>query len=483
MIRSPFRFTTVEGLAPVGGAYDRNHAALVADLTALVSPEVAAMFADFRTDDQGQRSDWYGPDLPGARIVAFDALAEDERQALLSRLDAGIAAIREAAERQEKRAGASAATLLRTATHYPGTDYLHAVFPPSGGPPAPLLVHWGWKRDVIDTPTGSLTGTKDIAPPPQVMATNPGSVTVPEAIGQVPLASGSAAWVMRTGWVALAAMCAAIVLIMVAPCGLQMGALGADHCPAPAPPAPPGAGVTAMLQDRIAKAELALARAGQDCIAEAGPPPPPALPQTLPDWVDHRLVGDNLGFWFLTPSQAWITHRVSCAPILAVGGSSPALDGQRLGQTIVIPLANYRRGLAPALPDAADVRMLQFSVQSNTSAFERLSGILDDLWLNAEPGWVKRYVVQSRLPRIESCTVEMRTHDDFSGHVDLVVTYAGKSAVRRAYVTAGQSSPVWDDPKGLPGLPYLELDLTGGGIALRPTADRRVILPDGYYPE
>lgn len=166
MIRAPFRSTTALGLAPVSGAYELNHAALVSNLTDLLGPASAAMFADFQTDELGQGFDWYGPEDVDVRIIAFGDLALPDQQDLLSRLRVATDEIRAGADRLEQRGAAAYAMMLRDAVHFPDEGYLHAVTRKAGGAATPLLVHWGWRRAEVAPHPVDLTGKNTIVSNP-----------------------------------------------------------------------------------------------------------------------------------------------------------------------------------------------------------------------------------------------------------------------------------------------------------------------------
>lgn len=237
MRTGPITTTTTEGLQPLGSAAQRSFELVSGALRDRLGAEHAALLAEPVAAAQGQQIDWYAPE-PGEVLPLAD-LPEAEAAALRDRLGVLVAGIRAEADTlsesprpEDQRLGEA----LAQAVEIPGPEMIFARRTPGGGL-APLLVHWAWLREERRAVRGVLTAM------------------VPRPAAPVPVAVPTGPWagwwaLIWLGWLLLALMIGAILALLIAPCALMPGRIGA--CPAP-----PAALAAAMTEARAAADEVA----------------------------------------------------------------------------------------------------------------------------------------------------------------------------------------------------------------------------------
>lgn len=245
--------TSTEGLQPLGSAALRSWELLTGVLRARLGEDHAALFAEPVPSAHGDSIDWYAP-MVGDAVPLAD-LSRAEQQALRARLGRMVAAIR--AEADQLRASAAAddqrlAEALLNALEIPGEEMIFAVRDGQGGL-HPVLVHWAWSRGDRAVARGVLSRME---PRP----THPA--------GGAPGEDGGArhGWlrgVLVAGWVLLALMLAAILYLLIAPCGVNPA--GPLFCPAESAALAAAYSETGALDDRIAALEREIALADRAC--------------------------------------------------------------------------------------------------------------------------------------------------------------------------------------------------------------------------
>lgn len=242
--------TSSEGLQPLGSAAQRSFELVTGAVRARLGEEHAALFAEPVASEHGDRIDWYaagdGEAIPMAR------LSPEERSALKARLGEMVAAIRAEAGRLGTSGDADDQRLseaLVNALEIPGEEMVLALRAADGSL-RPVLVHWAWLRNERAAVRGVL------------------SAMVPRAAPAPPAAPGAGRagfrrWLIGFGWLALAMMIAAILYLMVAPCGLAPG--GPDFCPSDPPALAAAYSEQAAIEDEIAALEREIALADRTC--------------------------------------------------------------------------------------------------------------------------------------------------------------------------------------------------------------------------
>ncbi|MFV0514495.1 MAG: hypothetical protein ACK5MY_12845 [Jhaorihella sp.] len=242
--------TSSDGLQPLGTAAQRSYELISGAVRARLGPEHASIFAEPVASEHGDRIDWHCA-IPGPSMVLAD-LPEPERAALLDRLGAMAADIRAEAEtlsatgQPEDRRLSEA---LLNALEIPGEAMIRAV---QGGDGRlhPVLLHWGWVRNEQAAVRGILSGL--VARPSGA----PGTAVTPAR-------RRSWGWLVVLGWLLLSVMLAAILWLLVAPCGLNPA--GPDYCPGESPPVAAADAEERVIADGIGALERALALAARDC--------------------------------------------------------------------------------------------------------------------------------------------------------------------------------------------------------------------------
>lgn len=258
--------TSTEGLQPLGSAAQRSYELVTGAVRQRLGPEHAAIFAEPVAAEHGGSVDWHAP-LRG-EALALSELPEDERAALTARLGRLVADIRaEAARLGDSRAAEDQrlAEALLNATEVPDPDMVRALRDAAGAL-HPVLIHWAWVRDEQRAVRGVLTA----------MVPRPGGAALAPVQER---RSGPWWWLLWLGWLLLALLIAAILWLLIAPCGVPIRAL--NFC------APPPQQITAALTetriaaDAVAALERELALTARHC-----QPTVPVLPAPVEEGVE-----------------------------------------------------------------------------------------------------------------------------------------------------------------------------------------------------
>ena len=292
--------TSSEGLQALGSAAQRSWEMLTGILRDRLGPEAATLLAEPVSTRQGGLIEWYAPDTGTAAPVS--SLAAEDQAALRRSLDATVARILALAEdlaAQKTEEGFWQAEALRNAVQVPDEGAIWALRAPDGSL-RPVLVNWGRLPDDSRAVRGVLTAVtqraQPVAPPPAPMAA-PVAQAAPQPMPvAAPVAAAAASafplWLLWLGWLLLALMLAAILWLLLAPCGLRPGFLGPCRAGGSEPVASAEA---AALRADIAVLEAGLADRDRACVAgrprAERPTPPtgePAMERQVED-LDRRL--------------------------------------------------------------------------------------------------------------------------------------------------------------------------------------------------
>ena len=246
MISSFLTTTSTEGLKPLGTVPQRSYELISGTVRAEFSDAHAALFAEPVPTQYGDRFDWHatveGKAVPLAEST--DPISARET------LDGLVADIRAASERlmtskdaDDQRLGEA----LANALEIPDEDAIFVVEPADGGAAQPVIVNWAWTRDAQIGVRGVLSGTDTRAPSPRASAT-------PAAVAALP-ADGSGSfgwwWLIWLGWLLLALIIAAIIALLIEPCGLR-APFWPNNCERAEPVSDALAEDRARLEDQIA---------------------------------------------------------------------------------------------------------------------------------------------------------------------------------------------------------------------------------------
>lgn len=220
--------TSTEGLQPLGTAPQRSFELVSGTLGERLGAEYAALFAEPVATEHGDRIDWYAP--VGGAATPLSQLPDDIQQQLRARLGRLIGEIRTVAEALGDSAAAQDRRLseaLGNAIELPDETMIYGVRNADGAW-QPVLVHWAWVRNEQAAVRGILTGMVPRPTPlPTAAGVQAGVLPGGQAGGQ---ASPLWWWLILLGWLLLAAILAAILYLLIAPCGVNRS--GLFYCPA-----------------------------------------------------------------------------------------------------------------------------------------------------------------------------------------------------------------------------------------------------------
>ncbi len=219
--------TLAEGLRPLGAASQRNPALITEALRVHLSAAHVLLFCEPSPTPDGVATDWYAQCAGVVRQL--DSLDEQEASAVRSRLGELIGDILALAERLEAAGGQSdrrLAQALRHVVEVPASDAIWLVGD------QPVLVNWGYMRDVEQAPRGIIRRFIPPRPsPPRPHPCGPVGDMTPHPRRQ----RSAADVVWWLGWLFLAGLVFLVFWLLVAPCALVLpGAGSIGGCP-PAP--------------------------------------------------------------------------------------------------------------------------------------------------------------------------------------------------------------------------------------------------------
>ncbi len=309
--------TSSEGLRALGQKEQRSFELIVDVVRDRLTEAHARLFAEPVPTKHGDQYDWYAP-ISG-KAERLSNLDDERRSIAQARLDTLVAGI--VAESARLKSGRSLDDLrlgeaLENAVRVPSDDFVYVIDTPDGV--QPVLVSWAWISDEQRAVRGVLTGTeRHVAAPivreepipaePQLaipLAPEP----VPSAVvRQKPRGLGWLWWLIGLGWLLLAIMLAAIVFLLVKPCGL-VGTSWLSFCEVPAVAIEESA-TTLTLEAQIAALERQLADADRAC----QPPPPvvqeePQQEAAVDEDLQDRMDRSGAQRGELTFTLSWDTH-------------------------------------------------------------------------------------------------------------------------------------------------------------------------------
>ncbi|MDK3075217.1 hypothetical protein QO034_19190 [Sedimentitalea sp. JM2-8] len=290
--------TSTEGLQPLGTAAQRSFELITGTLRSRLGEDHARLFAEPVATEHGDKIDWYAPFA--GQAIRFPDVAPEQQSVLRDRIGAMVAAIRmesdrlaDSADPQDQRLSEA----LSNAVEIPDETMIFAI-PDDGGVLRPVLVHWAWLRDRRDSVRGVLTA----------MVPRPESRVSPD-VAAGPAAERTAVnwtWLLLPGWLLLAALLAAILYLLIAPCDVNPGRFGT--CPGPDPQISAVPGEIKVIEDEIAALKREIALLDRNCqpvipISPAAETPqqggglpilpePPPTPEPAPDDKTERSPED-----------------------------------------------------------------------------------------------------------------------------------------------------------------------------------------------
>ncbi len=209
--------TFAEGLRPLGAASQRNPALITETLRAHLTQTHVLLFCEPSPTPDGVATDWYAQCVGAVRQL--DSLDEEEASAVRSRLGELVGDILALADRLETAGGQSdqrLAEALRNVVEVPASDAIWLIGD------QPVLVNWGYARDIDKAPRGIIRRYIPARPPPPPPPPS-------GAVGDVAVASerqGSAADVLWwLGWLLLAGLVFLVFWLLVAPCAVVLPGL------------------------------------------------------------------------------------------------------------------------------------------------------------------------------------------------------------------------------------------------------------------
>lgn len=215
MISSFLTTTSTEGLKPLGTVPQRSYELISGTVRAEFSETHAALFAEPVPTQYGDRFDWHATVEGKISPLAESPDADSVRETL----GGLVADIRAASERliaskdaDDQRLGEA----LANALEIPDESAIFVVEPVNGGPAQPVIVNWAWTRDAQVGVRGVLSGTDTRKSTPRAAPA--------AAIATTPVAAANPMgwwWLIWLGWLLLALIIAAIIALLIEPCGLR----------------------------------------------------------------------------------------------------------------------------------------------------------------------------------------------------------------------------------------------------------------------
>ena len=254
--------TFAEGLRPLGTASQRNPALITETLRAHLTPAHILLFCEPSPTPDGVATDWYAQ--CGGAVRQLDSLDEGEASAVRSRLGELVGDILALADRLETAGGQSdrrLAEALRNVVEVPASDAVWLVGD------QPVLVTWGYTRDIDKAPRGIIRQfipARPPSPPPPPSGTVEGMTVGP---GRKGLQADVLWWL---GWLLLAGLLFLVFWLLIAPCAVVLPGLApVGSCP----PAPSRAlaeerDILDTLENRVAMLERELALLDGSCREE-----------------------------------------------------------------------------------------------------------------------------------------------------------------------------------------------------------------------
>lgn len=286
MFETRLTTTSSEGLRALGQKEQRSYELISAVVGERLGQAHANIFAESVPTRHGDQYDWYA--ATAGKAGKLSDLTEDKQAQARKALkqltdDISIEAERLIASKDvsDIRLGEA----LQNAIRVPGDDYIYVIETPDGI--KPVLVNWAWTSDEQAVVRGVLTGqdARVSSAPPAKKLPPLGTAPVPENRAEKTVVTTSETqsrglawlwWVIGLGWLLLAAMLLAILLLLVRPCGLN-GFLGLNFCPVQVVTVD-AFDDTAGLANQLAALERELAALDRSCQPPVTPIDPPVSP-------------------------------------------------------------------------------------------------------------------------------------------------------------------------------------------------------------
>jgi hypothetical protein len=217
--------TSTEGLQPLGSTPQRSYELVSGTLGSRLGREYAALFGEPVATEHGDRIDWYAP-VAGA-VRPLSELSDTDQRQLRDQLGKLIGDIQTEADLLGTSNNADDNRLseaLKNAIEVPDEAMIYGV-QNTDGVWQPVLVHWAWVRNEQAAVRGVLTGMVARETP---LGQGPG-VEHPRGRSRVWW------WLLLLGWLLLAAILAAILYLLIAPCGVSWDGqkrFALRYCPA-----------------------------------------------------------------------------------------------------------------------------------------------------------------------------------------------------------------------------------------------------------
>lgn len=254
--------TSSEGLRPLGSAAQRSFELVSGSIRDTLGARHAKLFSEPVATSYGDRFDWYAP--VSGKAVPLGILETDEQNSVRETLGALVQDILAEAERLNQSTSLQdqrLADALTNALEIPSDDMIYVVRDTDDAL-HPVLVNWAWARDDQKSVRGLLTGLVPRHP----------QLTVAPPSGQVAISGSSSgrrglSWLwsllLLLGWLLLALILAAILYLLIAPCGLSR--TGFYFCSEPAQSVVLAGGQTRVLEDEVSALERELALQTRMC--------------------------------------------------------------------------------------------------------------------------------------------------------------------------------------------------------------------------
>lgn len=313
MIQPKLTTAASTGLKPLGTPGQRSFELIVPTVQRSLSEAHARIFAEPVATPRGDVTDWYAP-VSGTpkRLIDLDPDSQRAVRDRLGQLAADIFALADKLGSSADSESQRLAQALRNALEVPDETAIYVVGE------QPVLTNWAHQQDVKQAPTGLLSAMVPVRRPLPEPAAGPASVA-PASVAPVvvaPMAVASRPPLDWLWWLLVAvtgAVLAAIIWLLIAPCGLS-GPAFFNACPARANVSVIDPGLEsrrAQLEAEIAGLERQALGAERACLPEPppppAPPPPPPPPPPAPrrDEIDERRerAGGQQGE--LTVTLAW----------------------------------------------------------------------------------------------------------------------------------------------------------------------------------
>ncbi len=285
MVQLKLATTASAGLRPLGAPGQRSFELIVPTVQRALGERHAQLFAEPIAAPLGDATDWYAT-VPGSpqRLVDLEPAEQREARETLGGLVGDVFALADRLATSPDAESQRLAQALRNALEVPDETAIFVV----GG--QPVLTNWAHRQDVKEAPRGVLSAMIPMRPRP---APEPVPVAAPAAAAAtttaVAMARSPLDWLWWVTVGVTGAVLAAIVWLLVAPCGLA-GPAWLNACPRPAQAMAVDPALEArrgQLEAEIAALERQALLAERNCArqetAQAAPPPPAPAPEPAPE--------------------------------------------------------------------------------------------------------------------------------------------------------------------------------------------------------